>query len=332
MSSRSSRSLSPTLQTQSQYSQVKRAKKRPSINTRASRVGVTNFINVIKNLHNGKSINYFPITEETLYEYIDSKKKSLIKSGSLEQYLQHIQAYNLALGFGWDGKIFGPIIKRALDELKEYEDDIMRSNKQPESSYTILPIPPTPEENSIVLDVCFDNKTVPSKILDVIAQVNLDNLKYTDPLLNLRKLYENVAAADLSKYWGGNIDDSQLFYRNCTKDSFVHYSLNNEEAFALFWTSFNERAFIPVLKSVTIRSPSRIYKKKIAITVNTTFSSLISFAIKKSLPSGKQFVIRAPDGIEYIPDDFVRTVITGVEHAEIILTIEDIGPIDFDCF
>ncbi|CAG8621221.1 6226_t:CDS:1, partial [Diversispora eburnea] len=82
----------------------------------------------------------------------------------------------------------------------------------------------------------------------------------------------------------------------------------------------------------TIRSPSRIYKKKIAVTDNTTFSSLISFAIKKSLPPGKQFVIRAPDGLEYIPDDFVRTVITGVEHAEIILTIEDIGPIDFDCF
>src|SRR6266542_125594 len=102
----------------------KRVNKRsPSINTRASRVGVTNFINVIKSLHPGESINYFPITKETLQEYIDSKRKALIKAGSLEQYLQHIQAYNIALGFGWDGHLFGPIIKKALDELRIYEDE-----------------------------------------------------------------------------------------------------------------------------------------------------------------------------------------------------------------
>jgi hypothetical protein len=101
----------------------KRGKRSPSINTRASRVGVTNFINVIKSLHPGESINYFPITKDTLQEYIDSKRKALIKAGSLEQYLQHIQAYNIALGFGWDGHVFGPIIKNALDELRTYEDE-----------------------------------------------------------------------------------------------------------------------------------------------------------------------------------------------------------------
>src|ERR1044072_1498319 len=101
----------------------RRGKRSPSINTRASRVGVTNFINVIKSLHPGESINYFPITKETLQEYIDSKRKALIKAGSLEQYLQHIQAYNIALGFGWDGHVFGPIIKKALDELRTYEDE-----------------------------------------------------------------------------------------------------------------------------------------------------------------------------------------------------------------
>ena len=101
----------------------RRGKRSPSINTRASRVGVTNFINVIKSLHPGESINYFPITKETLQEYIDSKRKALIKAGSLEQYLQHIQAYNIALGFGWDGHVFGPIIKKALDELRAYEDE-----------------------------------------------------------------------------------------------------------------------------------------------------------------------------------------------------------------
>ncbi|CAG8583388.1 36652_t:CDS:1, partial [Racocetra persica] len=110
----------------------KRGKRSPSINTRASRVGVTNFINVIKSLHPGESINYFPITKETLQQYIDSKRKALIKAGSLEQYLQHIQAYNIALGFGWDGHIFGPIIKKALDELRSHEDEMLKSsNSQP---------------------------------------------------------------------------------------------------------------------------------------------------------------------------------------------------------
>ncbi|CAG8759577.1 12340_t:CDS:1, partial [Rhizophagus irregularis] len=48
----------------------------------------------------------------------------------------------------------------------------------------------------------------------------------------------------------------------------------------------------------------------------TTFATLISFAIKVQPPTGKQFVIRAADGaLEYMPDDLVREVITGVEHT-----------------
>ncbi|CAG8444638.1 7486_t:CDS:2 [Funneliformis caledonium] len=101
-----------------------RGKSSPSIITRVPRVGVTNFINVIKSLHQDESINYFPVTKETLQEYIDSERKDLIKAGSLDQYLQHIQAYNnIALGFGWDEQVFCPIIKKALDELRNYEDE-----------------------------------------------------------------------------------------------------------------------------------------------------------------------------------------------------------------
>ena len=50
-----------------------------------------------------------------------------------------------------------------------------------------------------------------------------------------------------------------------------------------------------MLKSVTVRSKTKVYKQKIAVSDNTTFSSLISFAIKVSPPAGKQFVIRAAD-------------------------------------
>jgi hypothetical protein len=52
----------------------KRGKRFPIINTRVSRVGVTNFINVIKSLHPGESINHFPITKDTLQEYKEALK------------------------------------------------------------------------------------------------------------------------------------------------------------------------------------------------------------------------------------------------------------------
>ncbi|PKY43710.1 hypothetical protein RhiirA4_399066, partial [Rhizophagus irregularis] len=70
----------------------------------------------------------------------------------------------------------------------------------------------------------------------------------------------------------------------------------------------------------------------IAVADTTTFATLISFATKVQPPTGKQFVIRAADGaLEYMPDDLVREVITGVEHTEIIVCIEDVGrPVNFD--
>src|SRR6185312_11535111 len=80
-------------------------------------------------LHPGESMTYFPITKLTLQEYIDSKRKALIKAGSLEQYLQHIQAYNIALGHGWDGSVMGPIIEQALDELRASEEQAMDTNR-----------------------------------------------------------------------------------------------------------------------------------------------------------------------------------------------------------
>ncbi|CAB4440530.1 unnamed protein product [Rhizophagus irregularis] len=63
-------------------------------------------------------------------------------------------------------------------------------------------------------------------------------------------------------------------------------------------------------------------------------SPVLKSVTKDSLqpPTGKQFVIRAADGaLEYMPDDLVREVITGVEHTEIIVCIEDVGrPVNFD--
>ncbi|CAB5390454.1 unnamed protein product [Rhizophagus irregularis] len=419
----------------------KRGKRSPSINTRASRVGVTNFINVIKSLHPGESINYFPITKETLQEYIDSKRKALIKAGSLEQYLQHIQAYNIALGFGWDGHVFGPIIKKALDELRIYEDEtslktgnilVVSSGQQQQPtlvnsvisqqlqqtqpfssldnnfltssnndlSMNLITIDEDEDTNKLSYDdpidedisplnensksisiVCFNATVIPFVILEQTAKVSLDNLTSPDPIQNLRQLYSNVSSLNIPKSWG-NVDTSKLHYRIGTSEESFHYGLIDVSAFNRFWSSFNEPEvgrdvqlivyresislltsgqrrfnaspepmyptsqpqspnrrslglyYSPALKSVTVRSKTKVYKQKIAVADTTTFATLISFAIKVQPPTGKQFVIRAADGaLEYMPDDLVREVITGVEHTEIIVCIEDVGPpVNFDYF
>ncbi|CAG8640067.1 27722_t:CDS:2 [Dentiscutata erythropus] len=366
----------------------KRGKRSPSINTRASRVGVTNFINVIKSLHPGESINYFPITKETLQQYIDSKRKALIKAGSLEQYLQHIQAYNIALGFGWDGHVFGPVIKKALDELRSYEDEILKSSgsqsmmstsdtldsvvtssaSAPEAMnidsripnlFTINESDVDPIENDIssfreqekaskvIPLVCFDTTKIPFTLLDQRTKIYLDNLNFPEPLQNLRQLYSNVSFTSFPKSWG-SVDTLRLYYRIGTQDDSQHFGLFDESTFNRFWNSYNDHEAgkdvqlvvyrnvdpdIPILKSVSIRSTTTVYKQKIAVSDTTTFESLISFAIKATPPTGKQFVIRASDGaLEFVPSDLVRDVIVGVEHVDLIVTVEDIREINFDFF
>ncbi|CAG8459122.1 956_t:CDS:2 [Racocetra fulgida] len=321
----------------------KRGKRSPSINTRASRVGVTNFINVIKSLHPGESINYFPITKDSLQQYIDSKRKALIKAGSLEQYLQHIQAYNIALGFGWDGHIFGPIIKKALDELRSHEDEMLKSsNSQPimstsdtldtiMSSSASVPEAMTidnripdlftidesdvdhiesdmtsfrEQENSskLIPTVCFDTTKIPFTLLDQCVKINLDNLNSNEPLQNLRQLYLKVSSTNFPKSWG-SVDTLKLYYRIGTKNDPQHFGLFDESTFNRFWTSFNDREDVQLV----------VYRN--------------------ADPAGKQFVIRASDGaLEYVPSDIVREVIVGVEHTDLIVSVEDIKQIDFDYF
>ncbi|CAG8452582.1 4757_t:CDS:2 [Acaulospora morrowiae] len=360
-------------------------KRSPSINTRASRVGVTNFINVIKSLHPGQSISYFPITRETLEEYIDAKRKAHIKSGSLEQYLQHIQAYNLALGYGWDGSVFGPLIKKSLDELRLIEEEALAltqslqtevsldsSNESTNRISNLLTIDEhanidenenIDEKNSKMISLlCFDATT----ILEQRANINLDNLKYVEPLLNLKQLYDNISSATVPLSWG-SVDVLRLYYRIGTRDDSQHYELNDESAFVHFWTSFNKQDVqlivyrksnndssnvvdltsrrseplspsktldtLPTLKSITIRSKSRVYKQRIAVSDTTTFASLVSFAIRLTLPPGKQLVIRdTASDLEYMPGDLVREVIKGVEHADVTAAIEDVNTIDFNYF
>ena len=87
---------------------------------------------------------------------------------------------------------------------------------------------------------------------------------------------------------------------------------------------------VPILKSVTVKSRTKVYKQKVAVTDTTTFASIIAFAIKAAPPPGKQFVIGTVDGsLEYIPGDIVRNVIVDVEHAEVLVSLENARDIDF---
>ncbi|GES74743.1 hypothetical protein GLOIN_2v1572339 [Rhizophagus clarus] len=165
----------------------KRGKRSPSINTRASRILFT--------------------------KYIDSKKKALIKAGSLEQYLQHIQAYNNALCFGWDCHVFGPIIKKPLDELRIYEDET--------SSKTGNTFLMTIDENEDTNKLSYDPIGEDLSLNEQTAKVSLGNLSSPDPIQNLRQLYFHVASLNIPKSWGP-VDISKLHYRIGTSDdSFI---------------------------------------------------------------------------------------------------------------
>ncbi|CAG8638989.1 7326_t:CDS:2, partial [Paraglomus occultum] len=89
---------------------------------------------------------------------------------------------------------------------------------------------------------------------------------------------------------------------------------------------------VPILRSITVKSHTKIYKQKVAITDTTTFADVISFALK-SPPPGKQFVIFAADGsVEYMPTNVVRDVIVDVEHAEVLVSLENARDVDFGEF
>jgi hypothetical protein len=58
---------------------------------------------------------------------------------------------------------------------------------------------------------------------------------------------------------------------------------------------------------VTVRSKTKVFKRKIAVADTITFDTIIYFAIKVQPPTGKQFVIRTADeALEYMKDDLVR--------------------------
>ncbi|CAG8541570.1 11688_t:CDS:2 [Diversispora eburnea] len=103
-------------------SKPRRRQRSVSLTTRASRCGVKNYVNVLKSVHPTVEL-FFPVTKQYLQEYIDAKKKQgTIKANSLDQYFQHIESYNMALGHGWDSQEFEPMMREVLEDLVQNEE------------------------------------------------------------------------------------------------------------------------------------------------------------------------------------------------------------------
>ncbi|CAJ0752305.1 671_t:CDS:2 [Entrophospora sp. SA101] len=221
----------------SNASYYRRTKRSPSLNTRASRVGVTNFINIIKSLHAGEQIPYFPITEKLLEEYINAKRKSMIKSGSLEQYLQHIQAYNISLGFGWNGLIFGPIIKKALDELRTVEEEVIKtslilqqhhnninndslSSNDKEMVMMIIDdeIDEQTKSSKKFTVICLDANSNDSIQLDQQIEIYLDDMNFPKSNQTYKNFHSNVVSSTAFPTSWGNVDVKKLYYKVIRKN------------------------------------------------------------------------------------------------------------------
>ncbi|CAG8504808.1 3201_t:CDS:2 [Funneliformis caledonium] len=387
-------------------SKPRRRQRSVSLTTRASRCGVKNYINVLKSIHPSVE-TFFPVTKQYLQEYIDAKKKQgTIKANSLDQYFQHIESYNMALGHGWDSQEFEPMMRDVLEELVQNEE---RTGQRKTTSTA----PGDDDDESLGQDdindsssiqiVCFDMLHVPPVKLERNARIPM--VTNDETMISLPYLHNAIATAKFPKKWG-KVDRSMIYYRTETWKDAPHYGLSDENTFKNFCESWsNQRegsevqlvlyakprsttpaatiqplqlpsnsdstmisSNIPLapltprkspprlqqipsldfspgpdsatpsptfiqLKSVTIRSPTRIYKQNIAVSDKTTFSSLLSFAIKKPAPQGKQFVLQSADGeLEYMPEDPVRKVIYGSLHADVIVKMEDVREVDFAQF
>ncbi|CAG8551712.1 29103_t:CDS:2 [Gigaspora margarita] len=388
-------------------SKPRRRQRSVSLTTRASRCGVKNYVNVLKSVHPTVEL-FFPVTKQYLQEYIDAKKKQgTIKANSLDQYFQHIESYNMALGHGWDSQEFEPMMREVLEDLVRIEEKYNSTRKS-----TLTPGDEESDElshedvneiasSSSVTLVCFDVSQSPHIKLEREIKIPVTNIDPNiEPNNALQQLYINISNAKLPKKWG-KVDLTVVYYQNPLDKEQLHYALNDDRALKFFWDDYQreagvqlvvytkQRSVTPVttmqplpvsdtnatsskavplapltprkspprlpqipgldfnsgpesstpsptflqLKSVTIRSPNRVYKQNVAITDKTTFASLLSFAIKRPPPPGKQFVLQSSDGeLEYMPEDPVRKVIHGVLHADVIVKMEDIREIDFTQF
>ncbi|CAJ0854051.1 9631_t:CDS:2 [Entrophospora sp. SA101] len=161
--------------------------------------------------------------EKLLEEYINAKRKSMIKSGSLEQYLQHIQAYNISLGFGWNGLIFGPIIKKALDELRTVEEEVIKTSlilQQHHNNINNDSLSSNDKEMVMMIidDEIDDANSNDSIQLDQQIEIYLDDMNFPKSNQTYKNFHSNVVSSTAFPTSWGNVDVKKLYYKVIRKN------------------------------------------------------------------------------------------------------------------
>ncbi|KAG9292160.1 hypothetical protein G9A89_005304 [Geosiphon pyriformis] len=241
----------------------RRRQRSVSLTTRASRCGVKNYVNVLKSLH-PQVEEFFPVTKEYMQEYIEVKRKqNSIKANSLDQYFQHIESYNMALGHGWDAEVFEPMMRQVLENLEQVEEKTRVDRKLVTGDETSMDVAMSigSEHDSQLNDVvgetvvdtnnnvssggyapsvalvCFDSTHVPSTKHENISQVSLVGIDPDNFTLALRHIYDAVKNTRFPKRWG-DIDISTIYYRNDAWSESSPYPLTDENSFKMFWTAY----------------------------------------------------------------------------------------------
>ncbi|CAI2187253.1 7016_t:CDS:2 [Funneliformis geosporum] len=171
-------------------------------------------------------------SRETLQEYIYSKCKKSIKASSLEQYLQHIQAYNIALGFGWDVRVFDPIIKKAIDELRNYEQMTLLKTGNNFPVYSSQFQQPTLIDSAISQQLDLESNSLDSNFNSTpdFTLFTIEDITMNDEILNERRspFYHH----------GGTNFNTQTFssYQTLSENLTNHQEINYFDNYAYEYT------------------------------------------------------------------------------------------------
>ncbi|RIA94028.1 hypothetical protein C1645_590091 [Glomus cerebriforme] len=221
-------------------SKPRRRQRSVSLTTRASRCGVKNYVNVLKSIHPSVE-TFFPVTKQYLQEYIDAKKKQgTIKANSLDQYFQHIESYNMALGHGWDSQEFEPMMRDVLEELVQNEDrsggNQRKTTSTPGDDDDDILSQDISNDPSTIQIVCFEKSQTSPVKLERNARIPIANIdQNAEPI---QQLLNMIANAKLPKKWG-KVDRSMIYYRHGTWKEAPHFELPDDNAFKVFWEDWS---------------------------------------------------------------------------------------------
>ncbi|CAG8459674.1 3620_t:CDS:2 [Ambispora gerdemannii] len=140
------------------------------------------------------------------------------------------------------------------------------------------------------------------------------NLTSADSLQNLYQLYTNIAPLNLSSQQNA-VDTSHLFYRIGNSQ---HFGLTDDQHSLISGKQILTNVRISPIESSASASSSPSSRKSHAFIGSTSSEN-----------NRKQYHQWENNLCEYMLEDLVKVVITGIEHAGLLVSLEDVGPIDY---